>query len=389
MIGQLPQETLILVGISLMLAIALIVTLIVTRWRGPSQDETLARQMREDALEQQMSALINAQGELGGRLAQLSEAQSGAQIRMSKFLEDRLDKVSNRMNQSISDTATKTAESLGKLNTRLTVIDEAQKNITDLSGQVIGLQDILSNKQARGAFGEIQMSDLVRDALPPSSYSFQATLSNSKRVDCLIDLPNPPGSIAIDSKFPLEAYQALAAAEDDHAKKIAARSFRTALQKHIKDISSKYIIPGETADCALMFLPSEAVYAELHGHFPDIVQESFRAKVWIASPTTLMALLHTVRAVLKDVEMREQAGVIQTEVGKMMEDVGRLGTRVGNLKRHFGQAEKDLLDITTSTEKILRHGEKIENVHLDDETSVDDALSQGHEPVARLVSGDT
>lgn len=319
---------------------------------------------RASSLEQTIAQLVGTQNEIKGQVGTLSEVHVNAQARTMKVLEERFDGISGKMNVSLAESAEKTAKSLGAINTRLSVIDEAQKNITELSGQVVGLQHILDNKQARGAFGEIQMEDIFRNALPPSAYSFQTTLTNSKRADALILLPNPPGPIVVDSKFPLEPYRALRDAEDEATLAQATRDFKQSVKKHIKDISEKYIIAGETAESALMFLPSEAVYAELHANFVDLVEESYRARVWIVSPTTLMATLNTVRAVLKDVAMREQAHLIQAQVGKMMGDVERLHKRVGNLQRHFGQAEGDLKDITTSAEKVLRHGEKIEDVQL-------------------------
>ena len=264
----------------------------------------------------------------------------------------------------------KSEETTGKIVTdlreRLVKIDEAQKKIGDLSTQVVSLQQILSNKQARGAFGEVQLNDLVQNALPPQSYEFQSTLSTGVRVDCLLKLPNPPGSIAIDAKFPLESYHLLRAVQpgDQTGLANAQRAFQTAIRKHIGDIRAKYIVPGETAESALLFLPSEAIYAELHANFAGLVDESYKARVWIVSPTTMMATLNTVRAVLKDVRMREEAGKIQTTVGLLLEDVKRLDDRVQNLKRHFGQTEKDLRDIETSTTSITRRGERIREVDL-------------------------
>lgn len=339
--------------------------------RGRQRDTRLADEARRVAearaasLEQTIAQLVGAQSEIKGQVSTLSEAHINAQARTMKVLEERFDGISGKMNVSLSESAEKTAKSLGELTNRLSVIDEAQKNITELSGQVVGLQHILDNKQARGAFGEIQMEDIFRNALPPSAYSFQSTLSNGKRADGVILLPNPPGPIVVDSKFPLEPYRALRDAEDDVALAQARRDFKQAVKKHIKDISERYIITGETAESALMFLPSEAVYAELHANFVDLVEDSYRARVWIVSPTTLMATLNTVRAVLKDVAMREQAHLIQIQVGKMMGDVDRLHKRVGNLQKHFSQAEGDLRDITTSAEKVLRHGEKIDEVQLE------------------------
>jgi len=342
-----------------------------------------------DQLERQLAALATSQTQLAERLSMLSETQARSQSTLRETLEQRLDQVSQRMGSSLSESATRTAESLGQLATRLSVIDEAQKNITELSGQVVSLQDVLANKQARGAFGEMQLNDLVQSALPPSAYAFQVALSNNKRADCLILLPNPPGPIVVDAKFPLEGYYALKNAQSEADAAAAARIFSSAIQKHVNDIADKYIIPGETAESALMFLPSEAVYAELHADFADLVQKSYRQRVWIVSPTTLMATLNTVRAVMKDVRMREQAGVIQTEVGRMMEDVARLQKRVQNLESHFGQATRDVSEIITSTDKITRRAARIENVHLMEEEGLTaiDAGSRDPAPISQGGSG--
>ncbi|MEO0915309.1 MAG: DNA recombination protein RmuC, partial [Pseudomonadota bacterium] len=221
-----------------------------------------------------------------------STAQASAQINMIQTMEARLEQVQRNMADSLHGTTVRTTASLTELQTRLATIDKAQTNIEKLSGDVLSLQDILSNKQTRGAFGEIQLNDIVTKALPADAFTFQATLSNGKRPDCLIHLPNPPGPIAIDSKFPLEAYEMLVNAESNAQAQDAARQLKTALRTHIKSIAEKYIIDGETADGALMFLPSEAIYAELHANFGEIVREGFAAHVWIVSPTTAMATLN-------------------------------------------------------------------------------------------------
>ena len=330
-----------------------------------------------------LAAFEANQRELGGRLAQLAEDSRASQAALTKAIEERLDKISHRLGQSLEDSATKTAKTMGELQSRLVVIDEAQKRITELSGQVVGLQDILSDKQARGAFGEIQLNDLVFNVLPPSAYEFQMTLGNGKRADCLIRLPNPPGPIVIDAKFPLESYRLLRNAKDEAARVAAGRAFSAAILKHVRDISERYIVPGETAESALMFLPSEAVYAELHANFPDVVEKSFRSKVWIVSPTTLMATLNTVRAVLKDVRMREQAGVIQTEVLALLDDVTRLDERVDSLRRHFGQAEEDVRKIGISSQKITRRADRIEDVQLSDDGAEMDELAA---PAEKLIA---
>jgi DNA recombination protein RmuC len=270
------------------------------------------------------------------------------------------------MNESLHGTSTRTARSLGELQQRLETIDKAQANIEKLSGNVLSLQDILSNKQTRGAFGEIQLHDIVQKALPSDAYTMQATLSNGKRADCLIHLPNPPGPIVVDAKFPLEAYEAMRRAENPAQVREAAQQMRAAVRAHIRAISEKYILEGETADGALMFLPSEAVYAELHANFPDVVREGFAARVWIVSPTTCMATLNTMRAVLKDARMREQAGAIRRELSELYKDVERLSDRVGNLDRHFGQAAKDLEEIKISSDKASRRARRLDNFDFEE-----------------------
>ena len=316
-----------------------------------------------------------------GRLRHLAEADHA--------IGDRLDQVSKRVYDGIIESTDRTNASMTQIHKRLAVIDQAQKNISELSTQMVGLQDILANKQSRGAFGEIQLNDLVSNVLPPNAYSFQATLSNGRRADCLLHLPNPPGSIVIDAKFPLESFNALHNATDEAGKKAAGRAFAADVLKHVNDIAERYIVPGETAESALMFLPSEAVYAELHANFVGTVEKSYRARVWIVSPTTLMATLNTVRAVLKDVRMREQAHVIQKEVAVLGEDVARLDGRVGNLRRHFGQAEKDLGEIETSARKITARAEKIDQIEMEGEGEEAKTLAPPETPSAkpRLVGG--
>ena len=330
--------------------------------------EPLAQQM--GALGQRVQALGEGQERLAGGLHHVSEAQ--AQTSMLQLMEQRLALVQQQMNENLHGSARRTAQSLGDLQQRLSAIDKAQDNITKLSGDVLSLQDILSNKQTRGAYGEIQLNDIVTKALPSDSYTLQATLSNGNRPDCLIHLPNPPGHIVIDSKFPLESYEALRKAKTDRELNEAAKFLRSSIKKHIKDISSKYIIEGETADGALMFLPSEAVYAELHANFPELVRDGFAARVWIVSPTTCMATLNTMRAILKDARMREQAGAIRRELGLLFQDVERLGTRVENLDRHFGQAAKDLSEIKISSDKAGRRARRLDNFDFEELNNPDE-----------------
>ena len=319
--------------------------------------------------------LLQSQGELSGRLAILNESNLQEQNRLFaalneqkmallKIMDEKLLAVTKSVGDGLQQNTVKTNETLTDLRERLAKIDAAQQKISSLSEQVVSLQEVLSNKQARGAFGEIQLNDLVVSILPPNAYAFQALLSNGKKADCLLNLPNPPGAIVIDAKFPLESYYALRHAETDRDKLEAERFFKASVLKHIKDISEKYILAGETAESALMFLPSEAIYAELHANFIDVVETSYKAKVWIVSPTTLMATLNTVRAILKDAHMREQAGVIQKEVGLLIEDICRLDERVDNLGRHFKQAGDDIEAIKVSSGKINRRVQKIEAIEM-------------------------
>ena len=315
---------------------------------------------------QTLAKVSDGQQQLAGGLKNISETQSATQADMVKHVESRLTEVQKLVSENLLGSATKTANTLGELQQRLVTIDEAQNNIEKLSSSVLSLQDILSNKQARGAFGEIQLNDIVSKALAPDAYSFQQTLSNGKRVDCLIHLPKPPGPMAIDSKFPLEAYEALRVSETPVDKLRCQREFKAAVRSHIKAISNKYIIDGETADGALMFIPSEAVYAELHSNFPEVVREGFSSRVWVVSPTTCMATLNTMRSVLKDARMREQAGKIRVELSTLQKDVERLENRAVNLSKHFELAVRDVEDIKISAKKASRRATKIDEFEFEE-----------------------
>ncbi len=332
--------------------------------RSAGMAEPLMREMGWMA--QRVQALSDGQERLAGGLHHVSENQALSQTAMLKVMEQRLAEVQRNMGESLHGSSTRTARSLGELQQRLETIDRAQANIEKLSGNVLGLQDILSNKQTRGAFGEIQLNDIVRKALPSDAYAMQVTLSNGKRADCLIHLPNPPGPIVIDSKFPLEAYEALRRADNPVAVAEAQRFMRLSVRAHIKAIAEKYIVEGETADGALMFLPSEAVYAELHANFPELVREGFEVKVWIVSPTTCMATLNTMRAVLKDARMREQAGVIRATLRQLHRDVELVVERVDKLNTHFNQARADLEGIGTAAERAGKRAAKLDNFDFEE-----------------------
>lgn len=356
-------EVLVLGGL-LVVLLGFLVLILRTATRSASAAEPLAREVAW--LSSRIQQIGDGQQQLAGGLHHVSEAQAVSQTAMLQVMEQRLAEVQRQMTEALHGTSTRTARSLGELQQRLETIDKAQANIEKLSGNVLSLQDILSNKQTRGAFGEIQLHDIVQKALPKDAYTMQATLTNGKRADCLIHLPNPPGPIVIDAKFPLEAYEALRRADSPRLQQEASQLMRAAVRAHIRAISEKYILEGETADGALMFLPSEAVYAELHANFPDLVREGFAAKVWIVSPTTCMATLNTMRAVLKDARMREQAGAIRKELSLLYSDVERLGARVENLDRHFGQAAKDIEEIKISSDKATKRARRLDNFDFEE-----------------------
>ena len=351
-----------------LIALALVIWLILrsgaAATRAAQAVEPLAHQM--GTLGGRVQALSDGQQRLAGGLTHVSDLQARAQAQMIEAMERRLEEVQKSMGDTLHGTSTRTARSLGELQQKLEQIDKAQANIEKLSGDVLSLQDILSNKQRRGMFGEIQLNDIVSKALPADAYSFQTTLSNGKRADCLIHLPNPPGPLVIDAKFPLEAYEALTEAEGAEAIKRALRDLGAAVRVHIKAISDRYIIEGETADGAVMFLPSEAVYAELHARLPEVVRAGFDARVWIVSPTTCMATLNTMRAVLKDARMREQAGEIRKALKQLHRDVEIIGERAGKLETHLRQAGEDVDGILTASARAGKRAERLDNFDFEE-----------------------
>ncbi len=356
-----------LIGVVLILLLFLLLILAVRRaGRSTAIAERLALEMA--AIMPRVQSLSDGQQQLAGGLSHVSEAQAASQGHMLRLMEDRLAKVTETVQGNLSASAKTTALSLGELQQRLKTIDKAQDNITKLSGDVLGLQDILANKQTRGAFGEIQLRDIVANALPSDGFKLQATLGNGRRADCLIDLPNPPGPIVIDAKFPLEAYEALQVTETDAEKSAAIRAFKSSVRVHIKAIAERYIVDGETADGAIMFLPSEAVYAELHSNHSDVIQESFAARVWIVSPTTCMATLNTMRAILKDARMREQAGAIRTALRQLHRDVGLVVERAEKLNTHFNQAKADLDGIGVAAERAGKRAARLDDFDFGEES---------------------
>ena len=300
---------------------------------------------------------------LRGQLEQISQTATNLQAQITTQLQSQ----ERALNETLRKQGEATGQKLGDLQARLAVIDKAQTSLKELSDQTTRLENVLSNKQARGAYGEMQLENLVRQMLPSNAYRFQHPLSNGSRPDCLLMLPNPPGPIVIDAKFPLEAWYEIGDAKDEAAREQARRKLADAFKTHVKAIAEKYLITGETAESAILFLPSEAVYAEFHTNLRKVLEYSFDQRVYPASPTTLMATLNTVRAILRDVHMREQAAVIQAEVSKLLEDIHRLDDRVGNLDRHFDQAQRDIEQIKVTTGKISSRSEKIYSIEVEDD----------------------
>jgi DNA recombination protein RmuC len=367
-------------GAAAAVAIAVLAVLVVVTAR------TLRRR-EPPAAEVQLLELARLQAETAVRIDAMREMLAGRQAELQRAVNERLDSVTHHLNQSMTTTRQHTAENLQKLNERLAVIDSAQKNITDLASQVTSLRSVLANKQQRGAFGQGRMELIVRDGLPKGCYEFQFTLSNRCRPDCAVFLPDKR-PLTIDAKFPLEAVTAFRDAKSDEERKQAAARLRADLGKHVSDIADKYLIPGETQDLALMFVPSEAVYAELHDGFDDVVQKAFRAKVVIVSPSLLMLAIQVIQQIQKDVRMREAADQIHAEVGHLMDDLRRLHDRVLKLQQHFGQANEDVRQILVSAEKIEKRGTRIQEVEFDGDDEPAPRPVAVPTPLRRLQAGE-
>lgn len=328
--------------------------------------EAAAATERAREMDDKVAEMNRLQSELTSRMQTMAEIFGSRQSDMTRLMAERLDGLRTSMGQGLEASGKSTSESLQKLNERLAVIDSAQKNLTDLTSEVVTLKDVLSNKQARGAYGQGRMEAIVRDGLPPSAYDFQVTLSNRTRPDCVISLPGDTRKLVIDAKFPLEGFSAFRTADSDEARKAAAARVRTDMGLHIKDIAEKYVAAEETQDMALMFVPSEAIHADLHEHFEDLVQRSHRARVVIVSPSLLALAIQVMQSLVRDARMRDEARVIQSEVAKLLDDVRRLGDRVEKLDTHFRQASDDVAQIRTSSDKIVKRGERIEALEFDD-----------------------
>ena len=321
---------------------------------------------RERELDDKVGELNRINAQLAGQMLQLQQQLNERHSELTRTLSERLDNVSKRVGDSMEATTNSTAERLTALGERLAVIDSAQAKITGLTQEVVSLKDILANKQSRGAFGQTRMEAIIRDAMPVGAYEFQATLSNGKRPDCVLHLPGDKRPLVIDSKFPLESFTAFRDAKDDVARKQAEARVRTDISKHISDVREKYFIPEETQPMALIFVPSESIYADLVEFFDDLIQKGYRDNISIISPSLLMMAVQVTQALVRDAKMREQAHVIQKEVHVLMQDVGRLSERVSKLKSHFNQATADIEAIDTSTNKIVSRGKRIEKVEVGD-----------------------
>jgi DNA recombination protein RmuC len=347
---------------------ALLATLLVAlaRGSGARRRESEAAQARQRELEARIAALAQASAELGGRLGSMSEWLGSRQADLARLVAERLDNVGQRVGAGLENAAQTTGANLAKLNERLAVIDAAQARMVGMTEEVVSLKDILANKQTRGAFGQGRMEAIVADGLPAGAYEFQATLSNKSRPDCVIRLPGDTRLLAVDAKFPLEAFTLFNDARDEDARKAAASRVRVDVGKHVKDIAERYLVPGETQDVALMFVPSESIYSDLIEHFDDVAQKAHRARVVIVSPSLMMMAIQVAQAILRDQRMRDQAHAVHAEVGKLVNDVRLLAERAAKLEAHFRQAQEDVGHIAASAEKVSRRAARIDAIEFDD-----------------------
>ncbi|EKF57840.1 hypothetical protein QWE_20133 [Agrobacterium albertimagni AOL15] len=386
-IGSVTLQPAFLIGLAAALFFLPVVVIVIAamraaRLRAELREETARR---DEASEARLAELLKAQAEMQGRLATMAEVFGSRQAELNQSISQRLDGMTHRLGTTITEQTKSTHDNLRTLQERLAVIDAAQNNIQSLAKDVVGLQAILSNKQTRGAFGQSRMETIVADGLPMGAYAFQTTLSNGSRPDCTIRMPNNSPPLVVDAKFPLEAWNVIRETENPEQKKAASQQFRRDMEVHIRGISEKYLIPGETQDMAFLFVPSESIFAEIHENFEGIVQKAHRQKVVIVSPSLLMLSIQVIQAVLKDQRMREQAHLIQGEVIRLMEDLGRLDDRTRKLQSHFLAAQKDVEMIITSSDKLAKRGAKIEAMEFETPGGRDDS----DEAPARAVESRT
>lgn len=364
-----PDFALPILFIGAVLAVLAVIIALFAVLRGGRQREEMTQRTMD--AEARLAELVRMQGEMHGRVAAMAETITSRQAELNHAVNQRLDGMTHRLGSTITEQTKSTHENLRKLQERLAVIDAAQNNIQTLAKDVVGLQAILSNKQTRGAFGQGRMETIVADGLPHGAYSFQSPLSNGTRPDCVIRMPNGAPPLVIDAKFPLEAWTAFREAASPDARRAAGQQFRRDMDVHIRDVSEKYLIAGETQDTVLLFVPSESIFAEIHEHFDAVVQKAQRSRVVIVSPSLLLLSIQVIQAVLRDQRMREQAHLIQGEVGLLMEDLTRLDDRTRKLQSHFLAAEKDVEQILTSTEKLTRRGNRITSLELETPASAE------------------
>jgi DNA recombination protein RmuC len=350
----------------LSLALLMLVTILLLRTRRERTFEAAISAERAREMDDKVAELTRIQAEMTGRMQTIAEVFGTRQSDFVRMISERIDGLQHRVGQGLDTSTRHQTEHLSKLNERLAVIDAAQQNLTNLTGEIVGLKDILSNKQTRGAYGQGRMEAIVRDGLPASAFEFQATLSNRTRPDCLVRLPGDERRLVIDAKFPLEGFTLFREAKGDEARSRAAARVRNDMLVHVKDIAEKYLIPGETQDIAMLFVPAESIYADLSEHFDDVVQKAHRARIVIVSPSLLALAIQVMQALVRDARIREEACVIQVEVQKLLEDVVRLDSRVAKLDAHFRQAQDDVAQIRVSADKIVKRGEKIDTLEFDE-----------------------
>ncbi|TBA40888.1 DNA recombination protein RmuC [Rhizobium ruizarguesonis] len=385
-LASISPAMLALVG-GVLAALALLVIVLLLRGAGLRREQAEEASFRAEENEARMAELLKIQAEMQGRIAAMTEVFGARQSELNQTISQRLDGMSQRVSSTITEQTKSTHENLQRLQERLAVIDAAQNNIQTLAKDVVGLQAILSNKQTRGAFGQSRMETIIADGLPMGAYAFQQTLSNGSRPDCTIRMPNGAPPLVIDAKFPLEAWNAIRDAGSPEAGKIAGQQFRRDMEVHIRDISEKYLIQGETQDTAFLFVPSESIFAEIHEHFEPVVQKAHRARIVIVSPSLLMLSIQVIQAVLKDQRMRAQAHLIQGEVAILMDDLSRLDERVRKLQGHFAMAQKDIDMVVTSADKLTRRGAKIEALEF--EAGGDAKPARDSEAAAKSVESRT
>jgi len=351
---------------ALSLLLLTLVTVLLLRTRREKALEAALAEERAREMDDKVAELTRIQAEMTGRMQTMAEVFGSRQSDFVRLISERIDGLQHRVGQGLEASTRHQSENLSKLNERLAVIDSAQQNLSNLTGELVGLKDILANKQSRGAYGQGRMEAIIRDGLPANAFEFQATLSNRMRPDCLVRLPGDARGLVIDAKFPLEGFTSFREAKGEEARARAAAKVRSDMLVHVKDIAEKYLIPGETQDIAMLFVPAESIYADLAEHFEDVVQKAHRARIVIVSPSLLTLAIQVMQTLVRDARIREEARVIQIEVQKLLEDVSRLDSRVAKLDAHFRQAQDDVAQIRVSTEKIAKRGERIETLEFED-----------------------